>query len=200
MKKVLSLLLAVMMVISLCPVTALADGELLELQPIAEQEEQIDEQEEEPAAEVPAEEEPAAEQEQQTENVIDQLVLGAENEATAAANSENGGYNETGISFDENGVYGQNCTLDTEFHVDGVRMYVRNADGKVIDCYATLNKTYSFQVRSSEVTLRNNSSATVYLAGTTAEGAGAVFEAGEEKKLSDLQGIRVDSTFLKNNG
>ena len=200
MKKVLSLLLAVMMVISLCPVTALADGELLELQPIAEQEEQIDEQEEEPAAEVPAEEEPAAEQEQQTENVIDQLVLGAENEATAAANSENGGYNETGISFDENGVYGQNCTLDTEFHVGGVRMYVRNADGKVINCYATLNKTYSFQVRSSEVTLRNNSSATVYLAGTTAEGAGAVFEAGEEKKLSDLQGIRVDSTFLKNNG
>ena len=47
MKKVLSLLLAVMMVVSLCPVTALADGELLELQPIVEQEEQIDEQPEE---------------------------------------------------------------------------------------------------------------------------------------------------------
>ena len=59
MKKVLSLLLAVMMVISLCPITALADeANPIELQQVETQEEQP----EQPAEEQPAEEQSVEEQ------------------------------------------------------------------------------------------------------------------------------------------
>ena len=69
MKKILSLFLAVMMVVSLCPISAWADdANPIELPQLIEQEEQQEELPE-PAEEQPVEEQPAEEQEPQETGV-----------------------------------------------------------------------------------------------------------------------------------
>ena len=80
MKKLLSLLLAVMMVISLCPITALADEvNPMDLSQVVEQEEQQEVAE-------PAEEQP----EEPQQGGLKSLDLGGDEETPAETNSESG--------------------------------------------------------------------------------------------------------------
>ena len=79
MKKILSLFLAVMMVVSLCPISAWADdANPIELPQLIEQEELP-----EPAEEQPVEEQPAEEQEPQEEQGLNTIDFGNSEAAPA---------------------------------------------------------------------------------------------------------------------
>ena len=98
MKKFLSLLLAVMMVISLCPITAFADGaNLTELPQVVEQEEQQE-------AVEPAEEQ----SEEPQQSGLKSLDLGGNEEISAETNAESGeGWDGTTVTepTQADGVY-----------------------------------------------------------------------------------------------
>ena len=109
MKKLLSLLLAVMMVISLCPITALADEvNPIELPQLIEQEEQQEELPE-PAEEQPVEEQPAEEQEPQEKQGLNTIDFGNNEAAPAETNAEGSSEGWNGVTTKEpekvDGVY-----------------------------------------------------------------------------------------------
>ena len=109
MKKILSLFLAVMMVVSLCPISAWADdANPIELPQLIEQEEQQEELPE-PAEEQPVEEQPAEEQEPQEEQGLNTIDFGNSEAAPAETNAEGSSEGWNGVTTKEpekvDGVY-----------------------------------------------------------------------------------------------
>ena len=109
MKKILSLFLAVMMVVSLCPISAWADdANPIELPQLIEQEEQQEELPE-PAEEQPVEEQPAEEQEPQEEQGLNTIDFGNSLAAPAETNAEGSSEGWNGVTTKEpekvDGVY-----------------------------------------------------------------------------------------------
>ena len=105
MKKILSLFLAVMMVVSLCPISAWADdANPIELPQLIEQEELP-----EPAEEWPVEEQPAEEQEPQEEQGLNTIDFGNSEAAPAETNAEGSSEGWNGVTTKEpekvDGVY-----------------------------------------------------------------------------------------------
>ena len=105
MKKILSLFLAVMMVVSLCPISAWADdANPIELPQLIEQEELP-----EPAEEQPVEEQPAEEQEPQEEQGLNTIDFGNSEAAPAETNAEGSSEGWNGVTTKEpekvDGVY-----------------------------------------------------------------------------------------------
>lgn len=177
MKKILSLLLAVMMVVSLCPVTALAsDMNPMDLSQSTELEEQPEQPAEEPQEEQPAEE-------QQSE--MNSLDLNG-GEAAPLAEGETGGYyteNGAVIAFDANGISGCNYTVDGAEHT----LYIQNTG---INRNVTVPKTYIVRMRAADFSIKNNGSASVNLQNANGKQPVAVLEAGEQKAAADLPNIQ----------
>ena len=126
MKKLLSLLLAVMMVISLCPITALAD----EVNPIELQQVEVqEEQQEEPLPE-PVEEQPTEEQPQQSK--MNTLDLTGE----AAPLAEGGGEGGDGTTVTEpaqvDGVYQIGTAEELAWFAAKVNAGATNIDAKLV--------------------------------------------------------------------
>ena len=191
MKKFLSLLLAVMMVVSLCPISALAsDMNPMDLSQSAELEEQQEEplpeqpapaEEPQPAEEQPVEEQP--EEPQQSE--MNSLDLSG-GEAAPLAEGETGSYyteNGAVIAFDANGIYGCNYTLDNAEHY----LYIQNVG---INRTVTVTKTYIVRMRAADFSIKNNSSASVNLQNANSALPVDTLEAGEQKAAADLPNIK----------
>ena len=184
MKKLLSLLLAVMMVISLCPITALADEvNPIELQQVEAQEEQQEEPIPEPSEEQTTEEQP--EKPQQSE--MNTLDLTGEAAPLAEGSANGGYYTENGavIAFDENGISGCNYTVDETVH----ELYIKSVG---INRNVAVSKTYIIRMHEADFSLKNNGSAKVTL--QTANGYDqpiGSLESGEQKSVADLSAIKI---------
>ena len=183
MKKVLSLLLAVMMVISLCPITALADEvNPIELQQVEAREEQQEEPIPEPSEEQTTEEQP--EKPQQSE--MNTLDLTGEAAPLAEGSANGGYYTENGavIAFDENGISGCNYTVDETVH----ELYIKDVG---IYRNVSISKTYIIRMHAADFSLKNNGSTKVTL--QTANGYDqpiGSLESGEQKSAADLSAIK----------
>lgn len=168
------------MVISLCPITALADEvNPIELQQVEAQEEQ----QEEPIPE-PSEEQTTEEQPQQSE--MNTLDLTGEAAPLAEGNANGGYYTESGavIAFDANGISGCNYTVDETVH----ELYIKSVG---INRNVAVSKTYIIRMHEADFSLKNNGSAKVTL--QTANGYDqpiGSLESGEQKSVADLSAIK----------
>ena len=183
MKKVLSLLLAVMMVISLCPISALADEvNPIELQQVEAQEEQ----QEEPLPELVEEQTTEEQPEKPQQSEMNTLDLTGEAAPLAEGSANGGYYTESGavIAFDENGISGCNYTVDETVHkirIKGLGVY-RDV---------SISKTYIIHMRAADFSLKNNGSAKVILQTASArDGSIDSLESGEQKSAADLSAIK----------
>ena len=172
MKKLLSLLLAVMMVVSLCPVTALADEmNQLDFSQSAELEEQPEQPAEEPQEEQPAEE-------QQSE--MNTLDLTGEAAPLAEGNANGGYYTESGavIAFDENGISGCNYTVDETPHTVAT------------DTETTVSKTYIIRMREANFSFRNDGKDKATLYSANNNDPRIYFESEEQKPFENLSSFK----------
>lgn len=177
MKKLLSLLLAVMMVISLCPITALADEvNPIELQQVEAQEEQQEEPIPEPSEEQPTEEQP--EKPQQSE--MNTLDLTGEAAPLAEGSANGGYYTESGavIAFDENGISGCNYTVDETPHTVST------------DTLITVAKTYIIRMREANFSFRNDGKDKATLYSANNNDPRIYFESGEQKPFENLSSFK----------
>ena len=177
MKKVLSLLLAVMMVISLCPITALADEtNPIELQQVEAQEEQQEEPIPEPSEEQTTEEQPGKPQQSE----MNTLDLTGEAAPLAEGSANGGYYTESGavIAFDENGISGCNYTVDKTPHTVAT------------DTETTVSKTYIIRMREANFSFRNDGKDKATLYSANNDGLRVYFESEEQKPFENLSSFK----------
>ena len=188
MKKLLSLLLAVMMVISLCPITALADEvNPIELQQVEAQEEQQEEPIPEPSEEQTTEEQP--EKPQQSE--MNTLDLTGEAAPLAEGSANGGYYTESGavIAFDENGISGCNYTVDKTPHTVAT------------DTETTVSKTYIIRMREANFSFRNDGKDKATLYSANNNDPRFYFESGEQKPFENLSSFKqIELNRIAQNG